>query len=120
MRSGDFGLFFYQATGSQPYPYQEKLATEPVQSRLVHVPTGCGKTAAAILRWLWRRGCDCGQSVWFVARSGDRRATFTFPQPSLLSRTPLMLNLRFFASAADCAIEPVFYAAWIIRFSAIY
>jgi hypothetical protein len=48
MRSGDFGLFFYQATGSQPYPYQEKLATEPVQSRLIHVPTGCGKTAAVI------------------------------------------------------------------------
>jgi superfamily II DNA or RNA helicase len=53
MRSGDFGPFFYQATGSQPYPYQEKLATEklatdePVRSRLIHVPTGCGKTAAA-------------------------------------------------------------------------
>jgi CRISPR-associated endonuclease/helicase Cas3 len=79
MRSGDFGLFFYQATGSQPYPYQEKLATEPVQSRLIHVPTGCGKTAAAILAWLWRRGMDPEHT--------PRRLVYCLPMRVLVEQT---------------------------------
>jgi CRISPR-associated endonuclease/helicase Cas3 len=52
---GEFELFFEKATGHSPYPYQRKLAAEPIQSRLIHVPTGAGKTAAAIVAWLWRR-----------------------------------------------------------------
>lgn len=57
-----FHSFFEAATGKQPYPYQAKLAHgpepgHPLESCLIHVPTGCGKTAAAILAWLWRRCC---------------------------------------------------------------
>jgi hypothetical protein len=46
-----FRHFFRQATRLEqgPYPYQERLAAEQVESRLVHVATGAGKTAAAIL-----------------------------------------------------------------------
>lgn len=57
---GNFESFFRAATGLEggPYPYQVKLASEAIQSRLMHVPTGCGKTAAAILSWLWRRKID--------------------------------------------------------------
>ncbi len=49
-----FESFFRQATGYSAYPYQKELARQPMQSRLVHVPTGAGKTAAAILAWLWQ------------------------------------------------------------------
>jgi hypothetical protein len=52
-----FRVFFKHATGIQqgPYPYQERLAAAPIESRLIHVPTGCGKTAAVILARIWRR-----------------------------------------------------------------
>jgi CRISPR-associated endonuclease/helicase Cas3 len=55
-----FRDFFKQAMGVErdPYPYQQRLAAEPIQSRLIHVPTGAGKTAAGILAWLWRRQVD--------------------------------------------------------------
>jgi len=54
-----FGDFFKAATtGRSAYAYQCALASERFQSRLVHLPTGCGKTAAALLAWLWRRSVD--------------------------------------------------------------
>ncbi len=53
-----FRAFFKDAMGKEPYPYQEKLAAVPIESRLINVPTGCGKTAAAALAWLWRRRID--------------------------------------------------------------
>ena len=45
-----FRHFFRQATGLEhgPYLYQERLAAEQVESRLVHVATGAGKTAATL------------------------------------------------------------------------
>lgn len=43
-----------EATGHAPYQYQTRLADQgPVA--VLDVPTGCGKTAAAVLPWLWRR-----------------------------------------------------------------
>jgi CRISPR-associated endonuclease/helicase Cas3 len=50
----DFSSFFRDATGHLPYPYQVRLASLPVANRALHVPTGAGKTAAAILSWLYR------------------------------------------------------------------
>jgi len=51
-----FGDFFARATGDhQPYPYQTRLATGESLPSLLEVPTGLGKTAAAVLAWLWRR-----------------------------------------------------------------
>lgn len=38
----------------QPYPYQERLATEPWPT-LLDVPTGLGKTAGVTLAWLYKR-----------------------------------------------------------------
>jgi CRISPR-associated endonuclease/helicase Cas3 len=32
--------------------------SEPFQNRLIHVPTGAGKTAAVMLAWLWCRSVD--------------------------------------------------------------
>jgi CRISPR-associated endonuclease/helicase Cas3 len=58
MASDSFHAFFHAATGHPPYDYQRRLASEPVQSRLIHTPTGAGKTAATILAWLWRLKVD--------------------------------------------------------------
>ncbi len=66
-----FRNFFNQATDQAkgPYAYQEKLAAAPIESRLINVPTGCGKTAAAILAWLWQRNQNpmaaAGRLVYF-------------------------------------------------------
>src|SRR5262245_62144270 len=46
---------FRQATGDEPFPYQNEFATAKDFFELVNAPTGAGKTAAAILGWLWRR-----------------------------------------------------------------
>ncbi|MGH9440061.1 MAG: DEAD/DEAH box helicase, partial [Terriglobia bacterium] len=79
-----FYSFFEAATGSQPYPYQEKLARQPepgqpIRSRLIHVPTGCGKTAAAILAWLWRRKTD--------PQNTPRRLVYCLPMRALVEQT---------------------------------
>jgi len=49
-----FAHFFEQATAQQPYPYQERFAEADQLCHLLRAPTGAGKTAAAILGWLWR------------------------------------------------------------------
>lgn len=44
--SGSYADFFHALTERDPYPYQERLGTEPWPD-LLDVPTGLGKTAAA-------------------------------------------------------------------------
>ena len=53
--------FFKRATRSEsepdgrtPFPYQERFAKAEPLPHLVRAPTGAGKTAAAVLGWLWR------------------------------------------------------------------
>jgi len=53
-----FESFFFSITDHLPYPYQGALAELPVGDCLIRVPTGCGKTAAVIGAWLWRRRID--------------------------------------------------------------
>lgn len=49
-------MFSHATAGGAPYPYQRRLATDgPTTSHLLNVPTGLGKTAAAVLSWVWRR-----------------------------------------------------------------
>jgi CRISPR-associated endonuclease/helicase Cas3 len=49
-----FPDFFRGATNYHPYPFQERLAAQPIVSRAMRVPTGAGKTAAVVLSWLYR------------------------------------------------------------------
>lgn len=52
--SKSFDEMVREATGHPPYQYQARLADQgPVVA--LDVPTGCGKTVAAVLPWLWRR-----------------------------------------------------------------
>ncbi|MDZ4798571.1 MAG: CRISPR-associated helicase Cas3' [Bryobacteraceae bacterium] len=53
----DYSAFFNKAVGSStqtPHDYQIKLAQEPLSDRVIRVPTGGGKTAAACLAWLYK------------------------------------------------------------------
>jgi hypothetical protein len=50
-----FADCFEAATGHEPFPYQRRLAKADELPTLLNIPTGCGKTAAVILGWLWRR-----------------------------------------------------------------
>lgn len=57
MTLGTFAQLWASATGSagqEPFPYQERLATEPWPD-LLKVPTGLGKTAGVVLAWLYKR-----------------------------------------------------------------
>lgn len=50
----NFEEFFRKATGHDPYPYQTRLAVSDTPS-VISVPTGAGKTEAAILGlYLWK------------------------------------------------------------------
>ena len=59
-----FDRWFQSATGNAPFPYQRRFAEAKEIPELVDVPTclrathrqaGLGKTAMAVLGWLWRR-----------------------------------------------------------------
>ncbi|MBN2559626.1 MAG: CRISPR-associated endonuclease Cas3'' [Phycisphaerae bacterium] len=50
-----FDEFFQEAAGNAPFPFQREFAESPHIPQLVHVPTGLGKTAMAVIGWLWRR-----------------------------------------------------------------
>ncbi|RMG10483.1 MAG: CRISPR-associated endonuclease Cas3'' [Deltaproteobacteria bacterium] len=46
---------FQTATGHAPFPFQRVFAESERLPAVVSVPTGLGKTAMAVLGWLWRR-----------------------------------------------------------------
>lgn len=81
-----FDQFFGTATGNpEPFAYQRRLATgnapgAPCTSRLIDVPTGCGKTAAVVLAWLWNR-------VVQKREDWPRRLVFTLPMRVLVEQT---------------------------------
>jgi len=80
-----FDAFFSAATGlSGPYPYQRELATDASLPELLSVPTGVGKTAAAILGWLWRRRFhgDAG-----IRDATPRRLVYCLPMRTLVEQT---------------------------------
>ena len=75
----DFTEFAMAATdGCRPYPYQQRLATDGLPE-LLRVPTGAGKTAAAVLPWLWRR--------MSLPASTQDRLVYVLPQRSLVEQT---------------------------------
>ena len=50
----DYSEFFRTATDHGPYPFQTAFATAEPLPHLLRAPTGAGKTATAVLGWLWR------------------------------------------------------------------
>lgn len=81
----DFGELFHRSTdnSSFPFPFQERFALSEQIPSLVNVPTGLGKTAMAVLGWLWRRQ--------FADRkkrdSTPRRLVYCLPMRVLVEQT---------------------------------
>ncbi|MEM6705443.1 MAG: CRISPR-associated helicase Cas3' [Acidobacteriota bacterium] len=69
--------FFETLTGNAPFPYQERLASEP-WPELLDVPTGLGKTAAIVGAWLWKRLHD---------DNAPRRLAYCLPMRVLVEQT---------------------------------
>lgn len=76
--------FFEQVTGFKPYPYQEKVATQQDFPVLMRIPTGAGKTEAAILGWLYR--CFFHPDPR-IRESTPRRLVYCLPMRTLVEQT---------------------------------
>ena len=91
MSEGLFTETFRRATrqqatdGHTPLPYQVSLATDGhVMPVLLDVPTGLGKTAGAVLAWLWRRRFDPRSDVRALT---PRRLVYCLPMRVLVEQT---------------------------------
>ncbi len=88
MSADSFKTFFRAATGraSDPFDYQTRLACgndgqgRAGGSLLIDVPTGCGKTAAVVLAWMWNRVVQ-QRPGW------PRRLVYCLPMRSLVEQT---------------------------------
>ena len=83
---GDFQTFFTNATGSEPFAFQQAFAKEFHQ--LVNVPTGLGKTAMIVVAWLWRR--NGGNES--IKGSTPRRLVYCLPMRVLVEQTSQNVN----------------------------
>jgi len=79
----EFQSLFQKATGAAPYAFQRAFATAPMLPDLLEAPTGSGKTATAVLGWLWRRRYGSQEQR---AEAG-RRLVFCLPMRTLVEQT---------------------------------
>jgi CRISPR-associated endonuclease/helicase Cas3 len=76
----NYDALFRKATGNpKPFPYQETFATADVLPELVHAPTGAGKTATAVLGWVWR--------YFHTNKPTPRRLVYCLPMRVLVEQT---------------------------------
>lgn len=79
-----FEAMFRQATGNPvSLPYQKRLALGDPYPSLLDVPTGLGKTAAAILAWVWRRRF----ADEAIRTTTPRRLVYCLPMRVLVEQT---------------------------------
>ena len=78
-----FDDLFRQATGQSPFPFQTRFATQARIPTLVNIPTGLGKTAMAVLGWLWRRRYASGE----IRQETPRRLVYCLPMRVLVEQT---------------------------------
>ena len=80
----DFDSLFVQATeGSSLLPYQQRLALANPLPTLLDIPPCLGKTAAAVLAWIWRRRF----SDEAVRQATPRRLVYCLPMRVLVEQT---------------------------------
>ena len=86
MSRRSFRSFFKAATGlrTDPHEYQANLAECGHLPDILAVPTGCGKTAAAVLSWAWRRRRECPDSD--IRQRTPRRLVYCLPMRSLVEQ----------------------------------
>ena len=78
-----FDQLFRQATGQSPFPFQIRFATQTQLPVLVNIPTGLGKTAMAVLGWVWRRRFGAVE----IRRETPRRLLYCLPMRVLVEQT---------------------------------
>lgn len=79
-----FEALFRRATENPaPLPYQKRLALGDPLPTLLDVPTGLGKTAAAILAWVWRRRFAAEPT----RKNPPRRLVYCLPMRVLVEQT---------------------------------
>lgn len=84
IKNTTFKEFFKIATGFEPYPYQEVLADTSNIPEILSVPTGAGKTEAAILAiYIWR----CIHSDENICKNTPRRLVYCLPMRVLVEQT---------------------------------
>ena len=81
-----FQSFFKAAAGHDPFPFQAQFATTPDLPHLLRAPTGSGKTATAILGWLWRR--KYGSAA--IQAATPSRLIFCLPMRTLVQQTEMV------------------------------
>ena len=83
---GAFADLFQTAMGKrdEPLGYQVRLATAERLPSLIDVPTGLGKTAAAVLAWLWRRRFHPEAEI---RAQTPRRLVYCLPMRVLVEQT---------------------------------
>src|SRR6266852_2042962 len=85
MTFADFAALFRHATGNpEPFPYQGKFADADELPELIHAPTGAGKTATAVLGWLWRRFFHENPTL---RAATPRRLAYCLPMRVLVEQT---------------------------------
>ena len=78
MRFGVFSEMFEKATNHRPFPYQVAFAEANDLPEIMRL-TGAGKTATAILGWLWRLFC--------TDKPTPRRLAYCLPMRVLVEQT---------------------------------
>ena len=80
----DYTKIFGDATGHEPYPYQTRIAERNDLPTLLRIPTGAGKTEAAVLGWLYRYFHHLDS---YVRTSAPRRLVYCLPMRTLVDQT---------------------------------
>ena len=92
----NFEEFFKKATKHEPYPYQKRLA-ETDDVSVINMPTGTGKTEAAILGlWLWKKIND---------KDIPRRLVYCLPMRVLVEQTRDRIKKWMNALGEDIEVE---------------
>lgn len=79
-----FVQWFTRAAGFSPYAYQRRLAASDALPTIWSLPTGVGKTLAAVLTWLWRRR---GSEDVALREATPRRLVYCLPTRALVEQT---------------------------------
>ena len=87
--------FYRSAVQRDPFPYQLILGTQPIGNRALVLPTGSGKTAAAVLTWL--------HQLQVNEPSTPLRLVYCLPRRALVEQTRAVVD-QWLAALADAEL----------------